>query len=65
MYVVKVSATLTVFFSNICQDLEREMQLDLAHQLEQLNKEMDEMLMVDLQVGSVVTVLFFLMYLFH
>lgn len=37
------------------------MQLDLAHQLEQLNKEMDEMLMVDLQVESVVTVFFFLM----
>ena len=37
------------------------MQLDLAHQLEQVNKEMDEMLMVDLQVWSVVTVLFFLM----
>lgn len=31
------------------EDLEREMQLDLAHQLEQVNKEMDEMLMVDLQ----------------
>lgn len=30
------------------------MQLDLAHQLEQVNKEMDEMLMVDLQVWSVV-----------
>lgn len=37
------------------------MQLDLARQLEQVNKEMDEMLMVDLQVWSVVTVLFFLM----
>ena len=37
------------------------MQLDLAHQLEQINKEMDEMLMVDLQVRSVVLVLCFLL----
>ncbi|KAL9984067.1 hypothetical protein ACROYT_G006323 [Oculina patagonica] len=31
------------------EELERDMQLDLAHQLEELNKEMDEMLMADLQ----------------
>ncbi|XP_015775693.1 PREDICTED: trichohyalin-like [Acropora digitifera] len=31
------------------EDIEREMQLDLTRQLEQLNKEMDEQLMVDLQ----------------
>ena len=34
----------------VFQDIEREMQLDLTRQLEQLNKEMDEQLMVDLQV---------------
>lgn len=34
------------------QDIEREMQLDLSRQLEQLNKEMDEQLMADLQVSQ-------------
>ena len=34
----------------VFQDIEREMQLDLTRQLEQLNKEMDEQLMADLQV---------------
>ena len=33
--------------------MEREMQMDLARQMEQLNKEMDEQLLVDLQVQSV------------
>lgn len=31
------------------EDLEREMQLDLARQLEEINKEMDEQLLADLQ----------------
>lgn len=30
--------------------MEREMQMDLARQLEQLNREMDEQLLADLQV---------------
>jgi len=42
---------LIVFY--VCQDMEREMQMDLARQLEQLNKEMDEQLLVDLQVRFV------------
>lgn len=33
--------------------MEREMQMDLTRQLEELNKEMDELLMTDLQVRSV------------
>ena len=32
--------------------MESEMQLDLARQLEQLNKEMEEQLLTDLQVRS-------------
>lgn len=38
------------FLVSLTQDLEREMQLDLARQLEEINKEMDEQLLADLQV---------------
>lgn len=39
-----------LFLVSLTQDLEREMQLDLARQLEEINKEMDEQLLADLQV---------------
>lgn len=38
------------FLVSLTQDLEREMQLDLVRQLEEINKEMDEQLLADLQV---------------